>query len=250
MRYAVDRYKIGSESEVDAEKFSGCLYIPNRRNRFYCPECGEIVFFRDKGGAHPSHFFHQEKTDKTPECDKRVDGRSELSLRERVGLPIYLIRMYGEEFQLNLGFPSLGKELLAKVVEGLQADYVFIINNKDRGMGFPSKIQDDPLVDRLLEGKETFPFAEERRLFYVALTRAKVKAYLVVVKGNESGFASEMEHKYGDRLKDEWFTCPRCGGRLVKRKGQYGEFYGCSNYRQTNCRFTRKIKAHTVEQGA
>ena len=134
--------------------------------------------------------------------------------------------------------------------KGLQADYVFVINNKDRGMGFPSKIQDDPLVDKLLEGKESFPFAEERRLFYVALTRARVKAYLLVVKGNESGFASEMEHKYGDRLKDEWFTCPRCGGHLVKREGQYGEFYGCSNYRRTNCTFTRKIKAHTVERGA
>ena len=131
--------------------------------------------------------------------------------------------------------------LTAHKSKGLQADYVFIINNKERGMGFPSKIQDDPLVDCLLEGKEDFPYAEERRLFYVALTRAKVKSFLVVVNGNESLFASEMEQKYVDELKKEPFTCPWCGGYLEKKTGPYGEFYGCSNYRSTGCSFKRKI---------
>lgn len=126
--------------------------------------------------------------------------------------------------------------------KGLQADYVFIINNKDRGMGFPSKIQDDPIIEVLLQGKESFPFAEERRLFYVAMTRAKVKAFLIVVDGNESSFASEMEEKYGEQFRRERFTCPECGGYLVKKKGPYGEFYGCSNYRTTGCKYTRKIK--------
>ena len=40
-------------------------------------------------------------------------------------------------------------------------------------------------------------------------------------------------------LKD---ICPRCGGRLVKRHGPYGDFYGCSNYRANNCKYTRKFK--------
>ncbi len=131
--------------------------------------------------------------------------------------------------------------LTAHKSKGLQADYVFIINNKDRGMGFPSKIQDDPLVDCLLEGKESFPFAEERRLFYVALTRAKYKSYLLVVSGNESEFASEMEMQYADEMKKEAFTCPLCGASLERKSGPYGEFYGCSNYPITGCEFTRKI---------
>ncbi len=131
--------------------------------------------------------------------------------------------------------------LTAHKSKGLQADYVFIINNRERGMGFPSKIQDDPLVDCLLEGKESFPFAEERRLFYVALTRAKVKSFLVAVNGNESAFASEMEQQYADELKKEAFTCPWCGGYLQKKTGPYGEFYGCSNYQSTGCSFKRKI---------
>jgi DNA helicase-4 len=131
--------------------------------------------------------------------------------------------------------------LTAHKSKGLQADYVFIINNKDRGMGFPSKIQDDPLVDCLLEGKETFPFAEERRLFYVALTRAKVKSFLVVVNGNESAFATEMEKQYANELKKEAFSCPLCGGSLGKKIGSYGEFFVCSNYQRTGCTFKRKI---------
>ncbi len=125
--------------------------------------------------------------------------------------------------------------------KGLQADYVFIINNKNRGMGFPSKIQDDPMVDLLLEGKEDFPFAEERRLYYVALTRAKKKSYMVVINGNESTFISEMNYRYADELKKEAFTCPICGGKLEKKKGPYGEFFACSNYKITGCSFKRKL---------
>ncbi len=139
--------------------------------------------------------------------------------------------------------PDLKMQFMtAHSAKGLQADYVFIINNKDRGMGFPSKIQDDPIIEVLLQGKESFPFAEERRLFYVAMTRARVKAFLIVVDGNESSFVSEMEAKYGEQFRRERFTCPKCGGYLLKKKGPYGEFYGCSNYRTTGCMYTRKIK--------
>lgn len=136
--------------------------------------------------------------------------------------------------------------LTAHKSKGLQADYVFIINNKDRGMGFPSKIQDDPLVDCLLEGKESFEFAEERRLFYVALTRAKKKAFLITDISNSSIFAIELRKRYGDKLWGEVKKlCPVCGGILVRRNGQYGAFYGCSNYRSQGCTYKLKIEQST-----
>jgi len=116
VRFAVDRYKIGIETEVNADEFDGQMYIPARRTRFYCPECGEIVYFRAKGGAHPNQFYHQEKTDQAPECDKRVDDRSELSLKERVGLPLYITRN-GFSYELSIGFPALGKDMLSKASE-------------------------------------------------------------------------------------------------------------------------------------
>ena len=102
-------------------------------------------------------------------------------------------------------------------------------------------MQDDPLVESLLEGKESYPYAEERRLFYVALTRAKIKTFLVVVTGNESVFALEMGKRYGDQLRGGLMTCPVCGGILERKKSPYGEFYGCSNYRENGCAYKLKI---------
>ena len=116
MRYAIDRYSVGVETEVEADDFDDQYYIPGRRNRFFCPECGEIVYFRAKGGTHPNQFYHQEKNESTPECDKRVDGRSELSLSQRVGLPLFLTGILSERYQLSIGFPALGTDMLQKAM--------------------------------------------------------------------------------------------------------------------------------------
>ena len=71
--------------------------------------------------------------------------------------------------------------LTAHRSKGLQADYVFILNNKKSRMGFPSKMQDAPILKLLLENSDNYPHSEERRLFYVALTRAKKKAILLTL---------------------------------------------------------------------
>ncbi len=126
--------------------------------------------------------------------------------------------------------------------KGLQADYVFIVNNRKSRMGFPSKIQDAPILSLLLDNCDTYPYAEERRLFYVALTRAKKKAFIVTIKGQESEFVEALKLKYSEALKHEQFECPLCGGTLVKKAGQYGEFFGCSNYRTNGCKYIRKLR--------
>lgn len=112
MKYAIDRYGIGVEIEVDADEFENQDYIPQRLTRFFCPECNEIVFFRKKGGNQPNKFYHQKRDNKTPECDKRVDGCSNLSVSQRVGLPLFITRISTGNFQLNIGFPSLGIKTL------------------------------------------------------------------------------------------------------------------------------------------
>lgn len=129
--------------------------------------------------------------------------------------------------------------------KGLQADYVIILNNKNYGMGFPSKINDLPLIKLLLaSGLDEYPFAEERRLFYVALTRSKKQTLLLTVENNKSIFANELESDYkylmetNTELKRNIYKCPKCDGRLVPRSGQYGKFMGCSNY--PDCKYTKK----------
>lgn len=130
--------------------------------------------------------------------------------------------------------------------KGLQADYVFIINNKRNGMGFPSTIQDDPAIDILLEGADDYPFAEERRLFYVSLTRAKKKVFLLVVKDKESVFAQEIHSRYGNDMRKDLYSCPQCGAPLVRRSGKYGDFYGCTNFSKTGCNYKRNIGTKTI----
>ena len=125
--------------------------------------------------------------------------------------------------------------------KGLQADYVFIINNKRSRMGFPSKVQDATILNLLLDNCDMYQYAEERRLFYVALTRAKKKAYLVTVNKQESEFALELKRVYGRQINDDKYRCPECGGKLVKKQGPYGEFVGCSNYRMYGCKYKREI---------
>ena len=140
--------------------------------------------------------------------------------------------------------------------KGLQADYIFIINNKKKGLGFPSRIQDDPLIQILLDGSDTYPLAEERRLFYVAMTRAKKKVWLLVKQNDRSCFVDELMNEYEKHINpqkirqdipkqfnESMWICPECGGRLVKRNGRNGVFIGCSNYSKLGCRYTRNIKS-------
>lgn len=112
MKYAIDRYEMGLEKEVSADIFYN-KYIPRKKDRFFCPDCGEPVFWSSRGGLQPDKFSHYNKTEQTPECDKRVDGRSGLNLYERVGLPVYLAIRAVNQFSLTIGFPAVSEQLLA-----------------------------------------------------------------------------------------------------------------------------------------
>ena len=125
--------------------------------------------------------------------------------------------------------------------KGLQADYVCILNNSSGTLGFPSKVENNPLTNCLLVHGDNYPFAEERRLFYVALTRAKKHVYLLTIKDKESPFIKELEETYSKSFVNETYICPKCGGKLRLINGAYGRFFGCENYRATGCSFSSKL---------
>ena len=76
--------------------------------------------------------------------------------------------------------------------KGLEADYVIILQcNKDI-YGFPSQVSDDPVLDVVLTKSDKFPFGEERRLFYVAITRAKIRTIVMFDKRYPSVFVDEF----------------------------------------------------------
>ena len=76
--------------------------------------------------------------------------------------------------------------------KGLEADYVIILQcNKDT-YGFPSMVSDDPVLNYVLTESDQYPYGEERRLFYVAITRAKIKTYVLYDRRFPSVFVDEF----------------------------------------------------------
>ena len=85
--------------------------------------------------------------------------------------------------------------------KGLEADYVIILNNRDAKLGFPAHVKDPPLKAELVRIVDELKLDqasvnEERRLFYVALTRAKQQVILLTVDGKESSFIMELRRKF------------------------------------------------------
>lgn len=85
--------------------------------------------------------------------------------------------------------------------KGLEADYVILLNNREAKLGFPAHVKDTPLKTELVKiaeelGLDQASANEERRLFYVALTRAKKQVILLTVDGKESSFIKELRRKF------------------------------------------------------
>lgn len=85
--------------------------------------------------------------------------------------------------------------------KGLEADYVIILNNRKAKLGFPAHVKDPPLKTELVKiaGElklDQVSENEERRLFYVALTRAKKQVILLTIDGKESSFIKELRRKF------------------------------------------------------
>lgn len=203
--------------------------------------------------------------------------------------------------------------------KGKEADYVIVVDVNDDRYGFPSKIANDSLLDLVLPPAEPYEYAEERRLFYVAVTRSKNHSYILYDVEKPSVFVKEVRSNRGRKYSfneistegvksapTDYGNCPSCGtgkirrresrfenfffgcshyplcsyiprtceecnkyplvrsgniykclnqdcnytakacqrcndGIMVKRKGKYGEFWGCSNYGKTKCLYTEKI---------
>ena len=78
--------------------------------------------------------------------------------------------------------------------KGLECDNVILINLKNWRAGFPNKMVDDPVLNFVKMNGDSFSYAEERRLFYVALTRTKNNVYLLAPYFKSSVFIQELEN--------------------------------------------------------
>ena len=116
--------------------------------------------------------------------------------------------------------------------KGLEADNVLILNcSQDKG-GFPSRVADDPILSYVLSKIDDYPYSEERRLFYVAITRAKKHTYIMYNTNMPSFFVKEMTEAEDKNT----MRCPLCKQGMLglfregtTRTGDPYRIYNCSN---------------------
>ena len=139
--------------------------------------------------------------------------------------------------ELNIDFLSVHKS------KGLEADNVILLNFKNDKLGFPNQIQDDKVLNLVLTDSEDYRFAEERRLFYVAITRTKNRTFILTDSNRPSLFFKEFPESQAvcytsiTQNSESSARCPRCQtGTLLKVEHNGNHFVGCSNF--PRCRYT------------
>ncbi|HJS01227.1 MAG TPA: ATP-dependent helicase [Flavobacterium sp.] len=120
--------------------------------------------------------------------------------------------------------------------KGLEAKAVFILGLTEGNGGFPDIWLEDRIFQVIKTANHDLLMEEERRLFYVAITRAKDKLFLITEKGNESSFLKEIPEKFTvktsqsiqsvvekiitcescfSQLEKLWIACPYCGEKVT-----------------------------------
>lgn len=138
--------------------------------------------------------------------------------------------------------------------KGLGYDNVVLINMFEGKFGFPCQIEDDPIIKLVMHEDRSMPFAEERRLFYVAMTRTKNRVYIATPKHKPSRFLVELIKDYHLPASEEInmqtvdlfnLRCPICGFPL---KYEFNKNYGLNLWICTNeaevCDFMTNDRIH------
>lgn len=151
-----------------------------------------------------------------------------------------------EEKYYAIKYPKLLMTFLtAHSSKGLTYDNVIIINALNGVYGFPAQIEDDPVLKFVTNNDKSYEFAEERRLFYVAITRTRNRVYILAPKTKPSKFVIELLKNYPNvtlakdneistndiQIKKTRKYCPICGYPLqLKLNKAYGlRLYVCTN---------------------
>jgi DNA helicase-4 len=133
--------------------------------------------------------------------------------------------------------------------KGSKADYVILAEMLTvlRGRSFSSTRTEDPVLGLAIPPGDDYPASEERRLFYVALTRARRTVALFTAQGRCSSLLKELEADgavtiqalYGQPNQEESYPACRQGAIILKT-GRHGPFRSCSNF--PICKYKPKKK--------
>ncbi len=84
--------------------------------------------------------------------------------------------------------------------KGLEEDNIILISLTNNNNSLPSKIKNHKIINKIIK-TDYYPYEEERRLFYVALTRTRNNIYLLVPKSNYSIFIKELMKNYKNYIE-------------------------------------------------
>ena len=203
----------------------------------------KTLFERNKD--EPQIFLHWTDQD-TPDAVKKIVSEIAKNNKTKNKSLQILARYNQSKVRLNDSFcgnlKSIWKgEILRPrtihAAKGLEADYVIVVDLNSYKNGFPSERENDPILNMVLSHPDYFEHSEERRLFYVALTRAKEQTHLIASAEEQSAFATELdsdeyEHDVTTTGTPETkINCPECAdGKIVEKKFSEGSFFGCTNF--------------------
>ncbi len=132
------------------------------------------------------------------------------------------ITWYDQDMTLGFEFCSMHKS------KGITRDVVVVLNMNSDLMGMPAQRETDPILNLLLSQEDEYAYAEERRLFYVAITRARERTILLANRKNPSPFLFEI---CDDLAAEKGYFCPKCGfGELLYKNTSRGPVKYCSNF--------------------
>jgi DNA helicase-4 len=168
--------------------------------------------------------------------DDGVNSEEILFLYRRTSM--YRPGQYSNKPSLSAALTQKGLRVSAKTIhssKGLEAKVVFILGLSEGSGGFPDIWMEDRIFQVIKTSDRDLLMEEERRLFYVAITRAREKLYLITEKGNESSFLKEIPEIYTvktgepihiseekvllckkcfSKLEKMWVVCPWCGEKV------------------------------------
>ena len=180
-----------------------------------------------------------------PEAEIMLIGRNNFDINVLKGNNINAFNVVSSKNTVKVTYKRYKKLklsfLTAHKSKGLEAEHVILINTVNSLVGFPNKIADDPILSLVLTENDKYIYAEERRLFYVALTRTKNDTFILTDDGRMSVFIKELIDKYDIKPKtitgiNSNFDNPKCPicveGRLNIRENSSNKkkFLGCSNF--------------------
>ena len=143
----------------------------------------QTICYKDNSKPIVIHFY-SDKTQIFNDVIKQIDGNVLVLGRNNVDKESFNI---AEDEQIR--FLTIHRS------KGLEEDNVVLINLENSRSGFPSLIQNNEILSKVIT-KDFIIHEEERRLMYVALTRTKNKIHILVPKDNYSVFIKELIWKH------------------------------------------------------